>query len=245
MDEIADLEAWTSEFLKPEAKEVVRAVGAWVYCFRKSNGDGPGKEVEGTMRAIQRVVEEHAGYGADSVMLTVAMPSTQASSNGGRDAGEVAQEWEDVCLEHGFEYVDYSARGTNEFGEKTGFERLKEALETNEWAATVHPDSDGPDEDELDFDDFEDPFTRRDEAEMTAELFGMKAALEGSEDFEAEGSDVGTQEKEETQVEDLDRLMGKLLAVKEQGADLPEPQRRRMAARAVREVMGQGEGGSG
>lgn len=233
VDEIADPEGWKSEFLKPEAKEVVEAIGAWVYCFRPCPTDEPVKETSDVMQAIQQILEQHAGHGADSVMLAVRAPSEQASS--GKSA---AEDWEGACLEHGFEYVDYTAKGTNEFGEKTGFERLREALEANEWAATIHSDS----EPELDDLDYEDAFTRRDEAEMTAELFGMKAALAGADDFEAEAEDFLPPTAQETEVEDLDRLMGKLLAVKEQSADLPEAQRRRMAARAVKEVMDGGEG---
>ena len=242
VDEISDLQEWRSEFLKPEAKEVVEAVGAWVCCFRTSGDDESIKEAEQTVKAIQEICEEHVRYGAESVMLAVAMPSSQAvSSKGIGTRVSKADAWDNVCLEHGFEYVDYTAKGTNEFGEKQGLERLKEALEANEWAATVHPDSDADLEDELDFNNLEDPFTRRDEAEMTAELFGVKAALAAPEDFEdeveeAEAEAHGGQEKE---VEDLDRLMGKLLAVKEQVTDLPEAQRKRMAARAVKEVMGE------
>lgn len=38
IDEIVDKEAWQTEFMKPEAKEVVSALGAWIYCFRKPLG---------------------------------------------------------------------------------------------------------------------------------------------------------------------------------------------------------------
>lgn len=38
IDEIADREAWRAEFVKPEAKEVVSALGAWIFCFRKPIG---------------------------------------------------------------------------------------------------------------------------------------------------------------------------------------------------------------
>lgn len=33
-----DREAWRTEFVKPEAKEVVSALGAWIFCFRKPIG---------------------------------------------------------------------------------------------------------------------------------------------------------------------------------------------------------------
>lgn len=246
VDEIADVEEWKSQFLQPEAKEVVEAIGAWVYCVLTSTGDGPSPKAEETMKAIQEISEEHAGYGADTVMLAVTMPSNQASSNSDEGA---AEQWEDVCLEYGFEYVDYRAKGSNEFGEKTGFERMKEALEANEWTATLSPDSDSDlgaldlgDEDDGGVRGGEDAFTRQDEAEMTAELFGMKAALAGTDDFETEADDFPGIGRQEKGVEDLDRLMGKLLVVKEQGAGLPEAQRKRMAAQAVRELLGESMG---
>ncbi len=75
----------------------------------------------------------------------------------------------------------------------------------------------------------------RDEAEMTAEIFGMKAAL-AADDFDTE-ADVMPLHQQGNQVDDLDRLMGKLMAVKENTVGLPEDQRRRMAAKAVSEVM--------
>ncbi|KAK0900115.1 hypothetical protein LTR57_020771 [Friedmanniomyces endolithicus] len=72
---------------------------------------------------------------------------------------------------------------------------------------------------------------------MTAELFGMKAALFDDEDFAAEAEDSSSPGEQAGDVDNLDRMMGKLLAVKEQSADLPEAQKKRMAARAVRDLM--------
>lgn len=233
IDEITDADAWKNEFLKPEAKEVVEAIGAWVYVFRKSDDDNISGDVEAAIKAIQDVSEEHMGYRADVVMLAVAVPKGKGtvSSNDAKHA-----DWEDLCLEHGFEYIDYAGRGTNEFREKTGFKRLKEALEANEWAMTAN------EEDELDFEGLElggdDDIHgfARDEAEMTAELFGMKAALAGS-DFEPSAEDFESTDPQENQVENLDRLLGKLLAVKEQSQNLPEAQRKKMAAKAIKELM--------
>ena len=72
---------------------------------------------------------------------------------------------------------------------------------------------------------------------MTAELFGMKAALFDDEEFAAEAEDSSSPGEQAGDVDSLDRMMGKLLAVKEQSADLPEAQKKRMAARAVRDLM--------
>jgi hypothetical protein len=235
IDEIADLEEWKEEFMKEEAGEVVRAVGAWVYVFRLGQDGKAGDEVKKTMAALQAVLETHAGYGAESVLLAVGMPA--GGKERARMGKERREEWDDVAMQYGFEFVEFGTQGVNEFGEKQGVERLKEALEANEWA------DDGEDEDADDlglengsdeeFGDF-----GREEAEMTAELFGLKASLLGEED-DAEGFEDGSGDGDQKgQVDDLDKMMSKLMAVKEQSADLPEAQKKRMAAKAVRELMG-------
>ena len=239
IDEIADTQAWKTEFLKPEAKEVVEAVGAWIYCFRLPQDGAISKEAEDVMKAIQDVSEEHAGYGADAVMLAVAMPFSKATEK--QEAGS-QEEWDDMCIQYGFEYIDYAGQGKNEFAENTGFERLKEALEAHEWTDTKLSDDEDINLDDLELDDDANIHGfARDEAEMTAELFGMKAALTG-DDFDADAEDFAPPNQQENQVEDLDRLMGRLLAVKEQSADLPLARRKRMAAKAVRELMADDSG---
>ena len=40
---------------------------------------------------------------------------------------------DEVCRRWGFEYVDFEARGRNDYGEPVGMERVKEALEANDW----------------------------------------------------------------------------------------------------------------
>lgn len=232
IDEISEPEEWKTEFMKPEAEEVVDAVGAWVYLFRLPRD----WKVEETMRALQEVVEVHAGYGADNVMLAVAMP---ANKDAGTVSEGVREQLDDMAIQYGFEFVEYGATGKNEFGEKQGLERIREALEANSW------DADGGDSDDLaglgleGSDDGIGNFGHE-EAEMTAELFGMKASLMGHEDEDAEefGADL-EQDRQQAQVDDLDMMMSKLMAVKEQTADLPEAQRKKMAAKAVREVMGE------
>ncbi|TKA40278.1 hypothetical protein B0A54_10884 [Friedmanniomyces endolithicus] len=235
LDEIADSAQWRDDFLKPEAREVVEAIGAYVYCFRIPQDGEICKEVEDVMQAIQAVTEEHAGYGADTVMLAVALPYGRGARE---DAGESKRDdWDDVCLQYGFEFVEYAAEGTNEYGEKVGFERLKEALEATEWAA-VDEEEDDLEIDDLDFDAGDDiGGFGGEEAEMTAELFGMKAALFDDEGFAAEAENSSSPGEQAVNVDSLDRMMSKLLAVKEQSADLPEAQKKRMAARAVRDLM--------
>lgn len=229
MDELSDVASWKTDFLRPEAKEVIEAVGAWVYCFEKQKDGAIGKEVEEAMKSIHDVVEQHAGYAADCVMLAVAKSQGKQAHGGSQQSKD---DQEDICMQYGFEYIDYTATGDNEFGEKVGAERLKEALEANEWDAGDEGEL-GLELENLDLDEG----LGRDEAEMTAELFGMKAALNGDDEFDAEADDIIPHDQQASEVDDMDRIMGRLLAVKEQSADLPEAQRRRMAAKAVQELF--------
>lgn len=216
-----------------------------------------------------------------------------SGSGGARTQGlftpSATADWEDLALEHGFEFIDATRTGRNEFGERTGLERVREALEANDWAGggggggASRPAGGAGEAGEVDGDDLDgfleefDPdvdgvLGAREEAEMTAELFGLKAALMREEvEEEEKGARAGVEDKVEEaerrapaggrvgaleevgegegegktqagQVEDLERMMATLLAVREQSAGLPEAERRRVAARAVRGVMGGGGG---
>lgn len=233
VDEIPDIEEWREEFMKAEAKEVVEAVGAWIYCFHVSQSEAADGSVEEAMKAIQAVVEEHVGYGSDTVMLAVA--ASRARDKTGM-AEEEKGRLEDVSIQCGFELVDYAAQGQNEIGERQGFERLKEALEANDWMTTDDDDEGSLGDLEPDDGDSIGGIGHA-EAETTAELYGMKAALMADEDHELDGDDSMSAEEQKAEVDDLDVMMGKLMAVKEQSAGFPDAQRKKMAARAVRRLM--------
>jgi len=184
--------------------------------------------VKQTICAIADVIKKACGYGWDGTCLAVGMaqgvtPHLQLDNEG----------WEDFCRENAFEYVDSEAKGRNEFGEPTGIERLREALETTEW--------DGTDED-LD-DIFGDEGLENlgnegsddwsafhfEEAEMNMELLGMKTAVNGG--------NTGDEDDEAAQVEELSRMMVKLQAIKDTSSAMPEEERKKFAAKAVNEVM--------
>jgi hypothetical protein len=114
-------------------------------------------------------------------------------------------DWDEICRELGFEYIDSSAKGMNEFSEPVGLARLKEALETTEW--------DGADGDLGDFDNVDGLDSRggdewgtfaAEEAEMSMELMGVKNAIHGGDPDDDEAA----------QVEELERMMIKLQAIK-------------------------------
>lgn len=115
--------------------------------------------------------------------------------------------------------------------EKVGIARLKEALEAHEW------DAGGGDVD-VDVDELEEELGLEDgfgaeAAEVEREMVGLKMAVRrvGEEDGEEEeeGADEG--------VEELENMMLKMQAIKDMGANMPEGERRKFAARAVRDVM--------
>jgi hypothetical protein len=163
-----------------------------------------------SIRAIAHVIKNACGYSWDGTCLAIGMPQGIKPHLQLDD-----EEWEEFCRDLGFEYVDAATTGKNEFGEPTGMNRIREALETTEW--------DGAD------DEFDELLGSGDlvnvgedgsgewgafsveEAEMNMELLGMKTAVNGGSATE--------REDEETQVEELERMMGKLQAIK--GTTIP------------------------
>ena len=65
-------------------------------------------------------------------------------------------------------------------------------------------------------------------AELEREMMGLKMAVNG-----AEGCDEGADEG----VEELEHMMLKIQAIKDMGADMPGAERRKFAAKAMRDVL--------
>ncbi|KAL6709119.1 hypothetical protein ACN47E_001935 [Coniothyrium glycines] len=217
IDEIPNLAEWRTEFTKPEAREVITALGAWIYCFKKPVDGKDLDTIKNTMQAIAGVIEKACGYSGDMVCLAVAMPQSTTPY-----LDKKAEEWEELAMDHGFEYVDFEAKGKNEFGEAMGVQRIRDALEACEWESA----------DTLDFEDeegFEGSFAAE-EAEMNMELFGMKDALHGTGDDD----DDDANDKE---VQELEIMMRKMVAIKEMGEGMEEAERKRFAAKAVNDLM--------
>ncbi|EMC97910.1 hypothetical protein BAUCODRAFT_66629 [Baudoinia panamericana UAMH 10762] len=228
-DEIADADEWKREFLKPEAEEVVQAIGAYVYCFCIPRDGKITSGVEATMKALQTVAE-HAGLMADNLLLAVALTS---SGDGGSGVAALDHDaWVDLCIQYGFEFINYAAEGKNEYDELTGSARLKEALEAHEWAADAADDGTGIDTLGLGDDDEVGGFDRE-EAEMTAELFGMKAALTDDSGLDMEAEPFAQSDHQAAEVDSFERTMGKLLALKEHSTNLTKEQKKRLVAKAL------------
>ncbi|CAN9285540.1 unnamed protein product [Alternaria sp. RS040] len=218
IDELANVAEWRTEFTKSEAREVVTALGAWIYCFKKPVETKDLDVIKETMQAVSDVIERACGYGGDMVCLAVAMPQSITPY-----LEKSHEEWEELAMDYGFEYVDSEKKGKNEFGEATGVQRVREALEAGEWESMADLDMGG------DEDGFEGSFAAE-EAEMNMELFGMKGALAGFDDDE--GPESGDKE-----VEELEVMMQKMVAIKEMGEGMEEAERKRFAAKAVNDLL--------
>lgn len=123
-------------------------------------------------------------------------------------------EWEDLCREcGGWEWIDSEAIGKNEFGEKVGMERLREALEAYEWDAGGAGGDLSADELETELglrgDDDAAPETIID---TSSDFAGMhEAILHPGEDGNDNNADLG---EEDIQVEELESMMLKMQAIK-------------------------------
>ncbi|KAF1978975.1 hypothetical protein BU23DRAFT_448651 [Bimuria novae-zelandiae CBS 107.79] len=214
IDEVPNVTEWRTEFMKPEAKEVVSVVGAWIYCFKKPVTEAEAGIIKETMQAVAQVIEAACGYSDDQVRFAVAMPQSTTPY-----LEKSAEDWDELCMEHGFEFVDSEAKGKNQFGEETGIKRVEDALKAQEWDS-------GDGDDDFGFDD--DAFGEgldAEEREMGMELFGMKNAVHGLDD------------DEEAQVEELESLMRRMVTIKETSEGMSEAERKRFAAKAVNDLM--------
>ncbi|KAL2053057.1 hypothetical protein ABVK25_006694 [Lepraria finkii] len=230
--------SWKKEWSNSEAGEVVRATGAWVVCFKKPREKADLEIIRSLLDTIHEVIEHHTSSSystSETLLLAVGMHQSIGPSLEMTD-----EEWEDLCRGCGaWEWLDGEINGEqegkgggkkeverNEFGEKTGIPRLLEALEANEWdSGEAGADADAL-SDEL---GLEDGFGAE-AAQMESEMTELKMAVQGKEGVE--GEEGGDEE-----VQELENMILKMQAIKDMGADMPEAERRKFAAKAVRDVM--------
>ncbi|CAI4214798.1 unnamed protein product [Parascedosporium putredinis] len=228
-----DPEDWAETFLSPEAKEVLDALGGLVLVFEvpKLQRAGASKhDEEHLIEHVGRVVKDGlGGWGWDGVALAIGLGS------------DTDGHWEDLCAEAGLELVlvsDNDAKGArNEFGGQRlggascygcGNPEKEGGVDENEDAAS-----------DSDFDVYGD---KRDFEGLRQAI--LEATLEREDPEEPAGTQTtggglagGEEEINEEDVQKLERMMSKLKAVREMGEGMPEEERRRMARRAVDEVM--------
>ncbi|KAK5654792.1 hypothetical protein OQA88_6828 [Cercophora sp. LCS_1] len=233
LDLVASPSEWAASFLSDEAKEVLQVLGGVVVVFGL-DGKSEAKEL---VAQVGRVVREGlGGWEWDGVLLALGVGEVEAGDD------EVVDEWEDVCTEWGLEFVhvgrdDGKDGGRNEFGERMGVERAREALMANDWSGGGMADgedefggfAEGDDAEGMDF-----GFDKED-------FVGLKKAIwnaAGGEDgMDVDGEGSKEEELGEEDVQKMERMMLKLQAVRDRSAGLPEEQRKRLAQQAVDEVM--------
>ena len=227
-----------------EAAEVLQALGGYVLSFPRPVTEEERMRLRDVVKEVGKVVKSAETKGWDGVLVLILMPQDIVPH---LELDQSALEaWEDWGIEHGgWEVIDgQAAKGTkNEFGEKAGWERVKEALEANSWEG-------GEEGDELeglgmDFADFVEGEV---DEEMRREMEGMKEAIYGG------GNEVEEEEEdEEKDVEQMEVLMRKMQAMRgkvldggywetanvkiDLGADMPEAERKKFAAKAVQDLM--------
>ncbi|KAL2263686.1 hypothetical protein VTK26DRAFT_5629 [Humicola hyalothermophila] len=209
---------------------------------------------------VGKVVREGlGGWEWDGVGLAVGIGGGGGGGGGGLgeegDAGEELDEWEDLCAECGLEFVHVPARQAgggkgkgpaddedkrNQFGERTGIARVLEALQANDWsgAGMGGNEREGLGDDEEDDDDGEFDPESLDFGFDKEDFVGLRKAIwNGGEDGEGPRGEEEEEGLGDEDVQKLERMMLKLQAVRDATAGLPEEQRKRMAKRAVGEVM--------
>ncbi|KAJ5737944.1 hypothetical protein N7493_001099 [Penicillium malachiteum] len=128
--------------------------------------------------------------------------------------------------------------------EYEGMPRIKEVLETHDWTASGSNDLDGDQDLEFDFedDDLESELlgysrsaqTRgfgHEVQELEREMLGLRMAIERG------GDDNDFDDGEEIKVESMEALMMRVQGIRDMGADLPENERKKFAAKAVNDLM--------
>ncbi|PWY70538.1 hypothetical protein BO83DRAFT_399697 [Aspergillus eucalypticola CBS 122712] len=231
------------------------------------------KEFVRAVGEVRALIEEERGGVGEVPGLVVLVGEKTKTAGSGKVAGEGEDEdglgleidevfsegwWEDQVCEMGLmgmEVVRWGGKegeeeevGRNRYGELQGMRRIKEVLETHEWAATEDAETgllnDGIDDDLerelLGLDDADNGFDLEVD-ELQREMVGLRMAIErgGGDGFD----DDDDEEDEELRVDAVEALLLRMRAIK--GSDdsfyisdeLPEAERKRFAAKAVRDIM--------
>ncbi|KAL4817620.1 alpha and gamma adaptin binding protein p34-domain-containing protein [Aspergillus spinulosporus] len=231
-------------------KAFVRAVGTVRTLIEEERGEigsVPGILVLGGKKEEKKEKPKAGGTREDALGLD---SDLDAGHDGELDEPFSIGWWEDQLCEMGligFEVVEWDwtraqdVEERNQFGELQGMRRIKEVLETHEWA--------GDEEGELDTslpddgDDLERELLGLDEEtngfknevdELQREMVGLRFAIGRGGDGNVDEDDEGD---EELRVDAVEALLTRMRAIKDMSAELPEKERKRFAAKAVADIM--------
>jgi hypothetical protein len=144
----------------------------------------------------------------------------------------------------------------NQYGEKQGLARISEVLEAVNWAASpaagTLEDDGGKDDDDADFDVFSGIKYAGLDAELQQEMMGLKLSMletHNTTDCEGQkGTGVGLglasepdpgpgQDGEDMSIEQMSKLMERVVAIKEAGSEMGVEERQQFARREVQRLM--------
>ncbi|KAJ6779740.1 hypothetical protein PWT90_02083 [Aphanocladium album] len=225
---------WSASFLSDEASEVLTVLGGLVLVFSIPSAAADAEATRQLINHVGKVVHDGlGGWEWDGVKLAVGVGS---SSGSGDDDADI-DEWDELCAEAGLEFVQVGGDDNKlqQFGEKSGIPRVKEALEANEWDL-------GSADDEEDVEDGGKQETDLDPENLDfglgqVDLETLKKAIFAGDQDSHHDKGKNDQDIGDEDVAKVEAMMRKLQAAREAGETVTETQRRKMAAKAVEEVM--------
>ncbi len=254
-DELPTLSAWRSQMLSNAAAEVRGVIGGIVLALPISFNIATSAskqvlpnsylDVVDAVNELRDLIEEE-GYGRDLASVILLMGTGKGDVNGGLSAA--TEKMEEVLVEErgilGWDVVGWEGTAEEEsgplgarnaYGEKVGIERVKELLENIDWSAPG-PSFGGEDADLgfLSSDDEEGKLgvdgIKLQGQELEREMTGVKLAMRDN-DFGSDGED------EDIKVDQLPRLLDRVVAIKEAGAEMSKNDREKFAKREVDRIM--------
>ncbi|KAL4735215.1 alpha and gamma adaptin binding protein p34-domain-containing protein [Aspergillus similis] len=232
-------------------KAFIRAVGTVRTLIEEERGEigsVPGLLVLGGKKEKkEKEKPKTGGMKEDALELG---PDLDAGLDGELDEPFSIGWWEDQLCEMGligFEVVEWDwtrvqdVDERNQYGELQGMRRVKEVLETHEWAGDEEGelDTDLPDDgDNLEREllglDEEASGFKNEVDELQREMVGLRFAIGRGGDGNVDEDDEGD---EELRVDAVEALLTRMRAIKDMSAELPEKERKRFAAKAVADIM--------
>lgn len=89
---------------------MLQILGAFIVYFKKPINEDGLQKVRTLLENVGEVVKEGCGLSWDGVCLAVAMPQSVTPY-----LDKSGEEWEALCQEYGFEFVDFERKGRNEY----------------------------------------------------------------------------------------------------------------------------------
>ncbi|GIK03325.1 hypothetical protein Aspvir_007394 [Aspergillus viridinutans] len=228
----------------PESRDDVKSLKEFLYAVGRVKG----------------VIEEERGEVGDVPVLLVLVGEGHKDARLRGEDGDLEELdasdepfsvgwWEDQLFEMGMvgvEVLAWDPKGEegdqrNVYGEYQGMRRIREILETHDWAAPSEDadpggfSEDGLEEHLLGLDRGENGFDLE-VNELEREMLGLRMAIEHGGD-DVDGQDEDEEDDDALKVESLEALMMRMQAIRDMSSELPECERKKFAAKAVRDIM--------